>query len=461
VEINAVSYCKECLEKLREIDQLKEENTGLKAKLRYEERKGTEGYFGASTPSSKKPLKSNSLDEQQKKSGGAPPGHKGHGRPTVDVAAADRVQAVAAEELCPDCGAELIRKGTKLRTVIDCQPVQMEKTVFQLERRRCPKCAKNVIARPPGVLPKCLYGNQLLTHVAVQHYVYGVTLGQLEKQTGVGYGSLIDAMHQLARRLEGIPEKLVEEYRSAPVRHADETGWRTDGQNGYAWLFATPKLRLYRFRKTRSAAVPKEVFGKEALAGVLVVDRYAAYNRMPCHLQYCYTHLLRDVQGLEKEFPDNTEVAAFVQQLAPLLSSAMALRSLSLSKREFKRQAKSLKSQIIKTTNRQAQHPGIQKIQTIFREKPQRLYHWADDLSIPAENNLAERELRPLVVARKISFGSQSDGGARTREIIMTVLHTIKTRTANVASTLRNFLDKYAEDPTIDPFQALFQSDSS
>lgn len=459
--MRAMAYCEECLEKLRAIDRLKEEITLLKVKLRYEERKGTEGYFGASTPSSKKPVKANSIDEQQKKIGGARPGHKGHGRSTVQVEVADRVQNVEAEKRCPDCGGEMKRKGTKLRTVIDCQPVQMEKIVFQLERRRCPHCARNVIARPPGVFPKCLYGNQLLTHVAVQHYVYGVTLGQLEKQTGVGYGSLIDAMHQLARRLGGIPEKLVEEYRSAPVRHADETGWRTDGHNGYAWLFATPNIRLYRFRKTRSAAVPKEVFGAQALPGVLVVDRYAAYNRMPCYLQYCYSHLLRDVQGLEKEFPDNAEVAAFVQQLAPLLASAIALRSLSLSKREFKRQAKSLKSRIIKTTHRQAKHPGIQKIQILFREKAERLYHWVDDSSIPAENNLAERELRPLVVARKISFGSQSDAGARTREIIMTVLHTIKTRTSDVTSALKNFLDKYAEDPTIDPFQALFQADSS
>jgi len=254
--------------------------------LHYEERKGTEGFFGPSTPSSKKPLKSNSVDEQQKKVGGARLGHQGHGRSTVDVETADRVETIKAEKTCPDCGAEMKRKGTKLRTVIDCQPVQMEKIVFQL-----------------------------------------------------------------AGRLKGIPEKLVEEYRSAPVRHADETGWRTDGHNGYAWLFATLKIRLYRFRKTRSAAVPKEVFGDKPLPGVLVVDCYSAYNRMPCHLQYCYAHLLRDVKGLEKEFPENTEVAAFVEQLAPLLASAMALRSFSLNKREFKRQAKSLKNQIIKTTN--------------------------------------------------------------------------------------------------------------
>jgi transposase-like protein len=88
------------------------------------------------------------------------------------------------------------------------------------------------------------------------------------------------------------------------VKHADETCWRTDGQNGYAWLFCTPTTSRFRFRKTRSASVAKQVFGHQPLPGVLVVDRYQAYNKVPCPIQHCYAHLLRDVQDLEKqEFP--------------------------------------------------------------------------------------------------------------------------------------------------------------
>ena len=268
-------------------------------------------------------------------------------------------------------------------------------------------------------------------------------------------------MHQLSRHLREVPDKLVKEYRRSAVRHADETGWRTDGQNGYAWIFATPDIRLFRFRKSRSSAVPKEVFGTKELPGVLVVDRYNAYNKVPCKIQYCYAHLLRDVKDMEKEFPDNTEVAGFVEELAPLLSSAMSLRSLSLNKRQFKSQAANLKKKIIDVANREARHPAIQKIQNIFREKADRLYHWSDDSAIPADNNLAERELRPLVVARKISFGSQSDAGARTREILMTVLHTLKNRTSDVFSAFKDFLDKLAENPHLDPYVSLFNIDSS
>jgi len=141
---------------------------------------------------------------------------------------------------------------------------------------------------------------------------------------------------------------------------------------------------------------------------------------------YCYAHLLRDVRDLEKDFPENAEVKAFVEALAAQLASAISLRTLDIADKQFKHQAGKIKNEIIRITNHQARHLAIQKIQDIFREKADRLYHWAEDHSIPADNNLAERELRPLVIANKISFGSQSDAGARTREILMTVLHTLK-----------------------------------
>jgi hypothetical protein len=98
-------------------------------------------------------------------------------------------------------------------------------------------------------------------------------------------------------------------------------------KNGYVWLFATDRISLFQFQKTRSARVAQAVLGENELPGVLVVDRYAGYNQAPCAIQYCYAHLLRDVQGLEKEFPKCDEVKAFVGTLAPLLSLAMGLRN--------------------------------------------------------------------------------------------------------------------------------------
>ena len=297
--------------------------------------------------------------------------------------------------------------------------------------------------------------------MAVQHYIYGNTLGQIEKQTGIGYSSIIEAMHQLAKRLKDVPKTLIQAYRQAPVKHADETGWRTEGHNGFSWLFCTPEISIFRFRKSRAASVAKEVFGEKPLPGVLVVDRYNGYNRMPCLIQYCYAHLSRDVKDLEKDFPENGEVKTFVGALVPQLANAISLRGLDITDQQFKRQAAKIKNAIVEITSRQARHPAIWKIQYLFREKAERLYHWASDRNVPADNNLAERELRPLVIARKISFGSQSDAGAGTREVLMTVLHTLRKRGPHVMETFKSALDKLAQQPNLDPSKVLFNLDSS
>jgi len=456
-----MTYCKECLEKQQKINELEEEIACLKDKLRYQERTAQEGFFGSSTPSSKLPVKPNSSTEHQRNRGGGKAGHEGHGRSSICEHDADSIETIGLPDTCPDCGTTLERKGSRARAVIDCQPVKIRKILYHLERKYCPMCRKVIGAKPPGVLARCLYSNQLLAYVAVQHYIYGNSLGQIEKQTGVGYSSLVEAMHQLSRILKDVPGALIRVYRASPVKHADETGWRTDGHNGYSWLFCTPGISIFRFRNSRAASVAKEVFGKKHLSGVLVVDRYNGYNQMPCSIQYCYAHLLRDVEDLEKNFPENSEVKSFVEALAPQLANAIGLRQLDITDQQFKQQAAKIKDAIIEITSGQARHPAIQKIQDIFREKDNRLYHWADDRSVPADNNLAERELRPLVIARKISFGSQSEDGAKTREVLMTVLHSIKKRTPEVMTTFKSVLDKLSEQPNADPAKLLFGLDSS
>jgi hypothetical protein len=339
--------------------------------------------------------------------------------------------------------------------------VKTQKQLWLLDVKRCPKCNRIFRAKAPGVLPKGLFSNRLLSIIAVQHYVYGTTLGQLEKQLGIGYGAVVSAMHGLAQRLRPAIGKLVKEYRASFVKHADETGWRTDGRGGYAWLFCAPDLSIFRFRTSRSAKIAKEVLGTRRLPGTLVVDRYNAYNKAPCQMQYCYCHLSRDVEDLVKDFPDNREVAAFTESLVPQLAVAMALRKTSLSKRQFKRQAGQTADLIKTIVNSPASHPGIQHIQDVFRENSKRMYRWALDPRIPAENNLAERELRPLVIARKISFGSQSDAGALTRETLMSVLLTLKKRNKDPVKSLTAALDALAVHPTADVYRLIFGSDSS
>lgn len=457
------SYCEGCFQKQLQIDALTEEIKQLKAKLRYLERKEQEGYFGSSTPSSKVPLKANTPAENHRKQGGAKKGHPGHGRQGFDESQADHIVQLESEvgDRCPQCGGPLEHRGTERRSVMDMAPLQAEKTLYIVPKQYCPRCRRVFQPRPPEVLPKTLFGNQLVATAATMHYLHGVPMGRICEQIGLDLGTLIKIFHRVAKLFSIVPSRLMEQYRQAPVKHADETGWPNDGHRGYVWLFATIKISIFLFRQTRSSSVPKEVFGKDPLPGTLVVDRYDAYNKAPCLLQYCYAHLLRDVEDMEKEFPDNPEVKNFVGTFGSLLASAMSLRSLPITDTQFYEKAKEVKSQILKAVHDSAQHLAIRRMQEIFHETEQRLYRWADDRQIPADNNLAERDLRPTVIARKVSFGSQSEEGANTRGTLMTVLHTLKKQNSDPCTVLKTALDQLAKNPNLDPFGLLFPTDTS
>lgn len=456
----AMRYCEECFQRQLKIEQLQEEIVQLKANLRYRERKASEGFFGSSTPSSKLPVKANAPDKEGKPKG-AKAGHKGFGRKSVALEDADRVEKVESlnGDTCPYCNDPLSEQED-YRTVIDSRPLKAEKIVYVLPKKHCKRCKKTFRPAAPEVLPKSLYGNQLIATAAVMHYMHGIPMGRISEQIGLGEGSLVEIFHRLAKLLDVVPPKLIEEYRQSPVKHADETGWRINGKNGYAWLFATEKISIFQFKPTRSSKVPQAVFGKEPLPGSLVVDRYAGYNKLPCSLQYCYAHLLREVEDLEKEFPDSEEIKIFASVMAPLLTEAMRLRNYPITDKEFYSKAAEVKHQIIAAIEAPAIHLGIRHIQDIFSENAHRLYLWADDRRVPADNNLAERDLRPTVIARKVSFGSLSDAGAHTRSVLMTVLHSLKKRKVDVAGHLKKVLDQLAQNISVDLFPLLFPSNA-
>lgn len=444
-----MAYCEGCFEKQCRIDELLEEITQLKAQLRYRERKEKEGFFGASTPSAKLPVKKTTPEENREKKGGARIGHPGHGRKNPD---ADRVIAVEAPAACPACGGELAVVEVRDRTVIEATPTKPETLLYKVPHARCARCKKRFRINPPGVLPKSLYGNQLISQLAVMHYFLGIPMGKISEMTGISIGSMVEIYHRLFRLFRPLMEPLITEYRRSHVRHADETSWRNDGQSGFAWLFCTAALAVFLFKNTRSASVPKGIFGSGKLAGFLVVDRYSGYNKVPVELQYCYAHLLRDVEKLARDAPDDREVAAFTGTLIPLLAQAMHLRSQGISDEEYYRRAGELKEKIMAVCRSPAHHLGIRATQDIFTLNEGRLFHWVADRRVPAENNYAERNLRPTVIARKVSFGSSSDAGAETRSVLMSVLHTLNRRRgeASLESVFKAILDKIAKQPDID-----------
>ena len=108
-----------------------------------------------------------------------------------------------------------------------------------------------------------------------------------------------------------------------------------------------------------------------------------------------------------------------------------------------------VRSRSRQTINAQAKDPGLQKCQDIFRRHPGRIFQWAENRSVPAEDNMSERGVRRTVIARKVCGGSQSEDALMVREVLQSVVESLRLRCADPVSKLTEALDAYAMDPGI------------
>ncbi len=457
----SLATCQQCCEKDLEIRQLKVRVEELEKALAKSQRRREKPY-GSNTPSSKCNTDGSSPkppETKPKNRGGGKPGRKGTSRPEPSRDSADEVIPVAMPSQCPDCGFKLASTGSRLRRVLDISKAKVKEICYELSLGGCPCCGKTW-SKPVSVLPRFLLGNELLAQISVSHFVHGISLGRLTKQFGleVGLSTILSNIENLGKLAAKAHDDLVSEFRSAYVRHADETGWRQFGERGYGWLFSSTDVAIFCLEKSRGSQIPRRILGNKPLDGCLVVDRYSAYNKLPVRLQYCYAHLLRDLEELANDFPYDEEVLTFVEDVRPMLSSAMSLRGLKIADEEFKTRAKELSGGIHKAMLSEASHLGVQAFQNIFRDHADRMYLWSTDRRIPADNNQAEREIRNLVVARKISYESKSTKAADTRSHIMSLLFTAQKRLGprgDPVLWLKEALDRVAADPGVSLYDLL------
>ena len=224
-------------------------------------------------------------------------------------------------------------------------------------------------------------------------------------------GAIVDAIHRVARQAQRTVDETLERIRGSPVVHADETGWREDGVNGYVWTFSTPTER-YFLRRGRDKGVVDEVLG-ESFDGVLVSDFYAAYNHYPGLKQRCWVHLLRDIHELKALCPENTELAQWAGAVRQLHDRAKAYAV-----------------------------AGVQPASDYRRfVSPNQLMLESHLLSLCRPfSNAAERSLRHLVISRKVSGGTRSEQGTESKMTLASLLGTWRAKSLNPLSESRNLL---------------------
>ena len=245
-------------------------------------------------------------------------------------------------------------------------------------------------------------------------------------QLRLSLGAIVRAIHQVARQAQPAVDRILERIRGSPVVHADETGWREDGANGYAWTFSTPTER-YFLRRGRHKEVVDEVLD-ESFSGVLVSDFYAAYHHYPGLKQRCWVHLLRDIHDLKILYPKTGNWPGGRRQSITFTRRPRA--SPIPQARQRQRVQQQLERKLLAQCRPYAQDPAAaqgnlcRRIERHIKE----LFVFVAAPGVPSDNNAAERSLRPLVVSRKISGGTRSEQGTDTKMTLASLFGTWRVR---------------------------------
>ncbi len=261
-------------------------------------------------------------------------------------------------------------------------------------------------------------------------------------------GELAALTRDAAERGQGEYAGLRREIRASPVVYGDETGWREDGRNGYLWSFSTPKVRCFLRRAGRGREVVAEVMGDE-FEGVLVSDFYGACNVHQGLHQRCWTHLLRDIHQLKEQYPQHQGLAEWAREVREVYDHAQAYPGPdpqlpeTVQRAQRVKQQQQYRQQLLSICKPYLDGGAPMRVlcQRVERFLPE-LFAFAADPRVSADNNAAERSLRPTVVSRKISGGTRSEQGSETKSVLASLFGTWRLRGCNPYQALNSILSQ-------------------
>ena len=249
--------------------------------------------------------------------------------------------------------------------------------------------------------------------------VIGVTIsrGQLRKIIGKVSQALEEPWLQLLGMLP------FEE-----ILNVDETGHKDNGDQFWTWCFRAQDYTLFKIADTRGSKVLFEVLGEE-FNGVLGCDYFSAYRKYmkDCGVlvQFCLAHLIRDLKFLST-YPEK-QTREYGRRVLEAVREMFGLIHHRHEMDEASFQAALLKQQTIilnLATNNVPDKCHVLPIAKRFRENGAGYFRFITTPGIEPTNNLAEQAIRFVVIDRRITQGTRSEGGREWSERIWTVIAT-------------------------------------
>lgn len=389
-------------------------------------------------------------------------GQKGHRGNTLMPALVPDEVVYHTVSVCGGCGASLegVPAMVERRQVFDIPPLRLVVTEHRAERKQCPCCHRVTGARfPGGVLRRVQYGlrlTSLVVYLSMYQLVPYDRIGELFNdlfEHSMSKGTLVRMVESCHDGLEGFEDVVKGLLRKAEVLYTDETGFRVNGERRWVHVLCTRFLTWYGHHKHRGSRATGEQGILPVFKGVLIHDFWKPYFKYGCGHALCNAHLLRELRGVSEAFGQewSERMSTLLHEIKAKTDTARA-RAQPLNG-ETIANYESGYSEIIrlgiwensKEPERVGKRgPGTQsKAKNLLdRCKKYRceILAFMHDLSVPFENNQAERDIRMVKVQQKISGTFRSEEGAKRFCRIRGYISTLKKNNQPILASITKAL---------------------
>lgn len=404
---------------------------------------------------------SRKVPEAQRKRPGRPEGHPGAYR-AVPTQVDEQVEVPLPA--CPHCGGAVEAVAPMAQFIEEIPPVRPRVTRLVTYRGQCPRCGVVQSTHPlktsdaTGAARTQLgpRAQALATTLNKQHgLTMRTTCRVLEQVAGLRLspGGLAQAAQRLGQKAEPSYAALVVDVRAAAAVHADETSWYVGGPGPWLWVFTTATETVYRVASSRGRDVVTETLGP-AFTGVLVSDCLASYEDVPYRTHKCIAHHLRAIAEARRR-PDTPD-PSYLDRWKLLFQTVLGFwRARSkMSAEEFATRRQHLEAWLDRLLAEERTQPGDVAIRNRIGKRRESILVCLYEPAVEPTNNRAERDLRPAVIARKVSCGNKTGAGKRSFEVLRSVASSCLKRGHDVVSYLAGLLPMGAR---ADPVPAVVQ----
>lgn len=363
--------------------------------------------------------------------------------------AADRVDrwVECTRHDCAHCGSGAIVAVEATIEVL--QQVELPKvraivTEYLLQKYSCTACGKRSTADLPEGVPDSVFGPRVMALFANLTGVFHLAKReaiQLVKDVydiDIGLGSSSNIEERVAAALDPVCQRIHRVILGGSLcKHFDETGWRTNGKHRFVWVASTDVAAYYMIDESRSREALERLTGKDTdKLQKVVSDRYGVYNVISRLHQYCLAHLIRNFQRFSEreEKPDKSIGEALAKELAKACQIHGEYREGHITKGSRNMRLGHLKRRV-EYWLEDGHANGSDKLSGMcatLLDNFDKLWTFTKVDGMEPTNNLAERDLRKVVIWRKKSNGTRSRRGEVFVERITSVAETLKRHGKNI-----------------------------